>query len=46
MFDPKNLRNTIGTLLNQLMTSRNAKNRSETQNQPRIINHFEFRYVF
>ena len=38
IFDPKHLGNTLRTLLNQSMASKNTKNRSKTQNQPKTQN--------
>ena len=46
VFYPKHLRNTLGILLNQSMTSQNAKNQSKTWNQPGTINLLELIYVF
>ena len=38
--------NTIETLLNQCMTSKNTKNQSKTQNQPETINLSELISIF
>jgi len=46
IFNPKHLGNTIWTLLNQCMTSKNTKNQSKTQNQPETINLSELISVF
>jgi len=46
IFDPKYLENTLRTLLNHSIASKNEKTNPKTLNQPKTKKLYELRYVF